>query len=148
MSKFLLTLVLSLFTFLNVYSQDSTPRSYLDRGYEFYFTSHYIATGTYNELREDYIKEFEDFAETKIVLQKDRIYTQFNGGEIKATWLVFDERREFVCLQCWLLEDLTSVCYNYCEDMLVWYQDYSEETNRWESVIVFTKLDTNVRESD
>ena len=144
MLRFLLTCLL--ICNLSLFAQ--TPRAVLNSGKEIFFTARYSAGGFYNFDRKDYDVEFEDFAITKFVLQKDRLYTKFEEGEIKMAWVVFDYEREWSCTQCWRLENNTSLCYNYCDDSLAWYFEYSEEHRRWLKVMVFTKLDTIVRESD
>jgi len=146
MLRILLITLLTLAYNLNVLSQ--TPRVVLNNGKEIFFTSQYMAVGTYNSIRSTYLIDFEDLAVTKFILQKDRVYTQFDGGCITMSWLVFDYKREFSCIQCWRLEDNTSICYNYCEDSLMWYFEFDEELNMWTRVMLFTKLDTLVRESD
>jgi len=146
MFRILLTVLLVFVYNLNILAQ--TPRIALDNGKEIFFTSQYSAYGVYDFESKDYTSEFEDFAVTKFVLQKDRLYSKFDGGEIKMSWLVFDYEREWSCVQCWRLENTTSFCYNYCDDSIVWYFEYSKEHRRWMKVMVFTKLDTIVRESD
>jgi hypothetical protein len=146
MFRILLTVLLTFVCNLNILAQ--TPRVVLDDGKEIFFTSHYSAGGYYSFETKDYVSEFEDFAVTKFVLQKDRLYSQFDGKEIKMSWIVFDYDREWSCVQCWRLESNTSICYNYCKDSISWYFEYSQEHRRWMKVLVFTKLDTIVRESD
>tara|TARA_R110002096_G_scaffold105361_9_gene231978 strand:- start:7192 stop:7632 length:441 start_codon:yes stop_codon:yes gene_type:complete len=146
MFRILLTVLFAFACNLNLIAQ--TPRTALNSGREIFFTSYYSAGGTYSFEKDDYEEDFEDFTVTKIILKKDRLYSKFGDGEIKMVWLVFDDTREWSCTQCWRLENSTSLCYNYCEDSLAWYFEYSIEHRRWLKVMLFTKLNTVVRESD
>tara|TARA_R110000787_G_scaffold222825_1_gene331282 strand:- start:529 stop:1014 length:486 start_codon:yes stop_codon:yes gene_type:complete len=142
---------------LGMTSYSQTPRSILESGQEISVTSNYTSYRHWDSQKEDYINNEEYLETTKLVFQDDAFYIQWNGEkEIVKQWMVFDERREASCRNCFLLEPVgdnysNSVCINYCNDLITIYYEhmrYSDGSGRWTKLILFSRLDISFREGE
>lgn len=154
--KKLIRLVLILMTVIpTMVACGQTPITVLNSGQEISITSNYISYRHWDGQREDYVNDEEYLEVTNMVLQDDAFYIQWDGDtKITKQWWVFDDRRQWSCLDCFLLEPVgeerpNSVCLDYCDDIIVIYYDHnilSDGTGRWMKAIYLTRLDVSLRE--
>ena len=134
-----------------------TPRSILESGQEISVTSNYISYRHWDSQKEDYVNDVGYLEKTEMVLQDDSFYIQWNGdNNVTKQWWVFDARRQWSCLDCFLLEpkpgeESNSVCIDYCDNVITIYYDhnnYDDGTGRWLKAILLTRLDVDFRKKD